>query len=172
MIGQMIAESLQISLRYAEKLAENVGPEKFGRLVFVDGQPIDSNHPTWVYGHLSLYSTRVISELGGDATPYLAPAAWTELFSHQSRCQDDPDGSIYPAKDDLVSTLLAGYRAAEQVLRATDDAAFEAPNPNEAMRNRFATIGGMHAFYTGGHMMIHMGQVSAWRRIMGLGSAM
>jgi hypothetical protein len=26
-------------------------------------------------------------------------------------------------------------------------------------------------FYVGGHMMLHLGQLSAWRRMMGLGAA-
>lgn len=172
MIGQMIAESLQISLRYAEKLAVGVTAEQFGRLIVIDGQPIDSNHPAWVYGHLSLYSSRIIGDLGGDPKPYTPSQDWVALFSHQSRCVDDPAGAIYPQKDLLVNAVLDGYRAAEQLLRATPDDVFAQPNPNEAMRGRLATMGSMHAFYTGGHIMIHMGQVSAWRRMAGLGSAM
>ena len=44
-------------------------------------------------------------------------------------------------------------------------------NPNERMRAKFPTNGAMLAFYVGGHFMLHMGQLSAWRRAVGLGPA-
>ena len=59
-----------------------------------------------------------------------------------------------------------------ETLAQTADEKFAEENRNERMRSRFSTVGAMHNFYTGGHFMIHMGQVSAWRRMMGLGSAM
>lgn len=171
MIGDMIADSLQISLRYAEMLAVGISASDFGKLARVDGRPIVSNHPAWVYGHLSLYAPRVITDLGGDASAIAVPEAWDGLFGPQSECQDDADGSIYPGKDQLVEQVLNGYRAAEAALRGADDGVFAQPNPNERMRSKFATLGGMENFYVGGHMMIHFGQVSAWRRMMGLGAA-
>jgi hypothetical protein len=39
------------------------------------------------------------------------------------------------------------------------------------MTELFPTIGSMQAFYVGGHMTFHLGQVSAWRRMQGLGPA-
>jgi hypothetical protein len=39
------------------------------------------------------------------------------------------------------------------------------------MRELFPTIGSVQAFYCGGHMMMHLGQMSAWRRMEGLGTA-
>lgn len=171
MIGQIISESLQISLRYAEKLAEDVPAGDFGKLARVDGHAIDSNNPAFVYGHLCIYAPRIISELGGDASQYAVDDAWNELFSPKAQCQDDPDCKIYPDKEVLVTRLINSYQAAMEILGATADSQFEQPNPNEPMRSKFATIGGMHSFYCGGHIMIHMGQISAWRRMMGLGSA-
>ena len=46
------------------------------------------------------------------------------------------------------------------------------PNPSGGrMTELFPTLGSMHAFYTGGHIMMHLGQISAWRRMQGLGAA-
>lgn len=172
MIGQMIAESLQISLRYAEMLATGIEAKDFGRLACVEGRPIDSNHPAWVYGHLCIYSPRVLDDLGVDSSAIQVPEKWQELFSPQGRCQDDPSGDLYPSKEVLVDQLLRGYRVVMETLAQTADEKFAEENRNERMRSRFSTVGAMHNFYTGGHFMIHMGQVSAWRRMMGLGSAM
>ena len=172
MIGDIIADTLQVSLRYAETLAVGIEPSDFGKLANVDGRQILSNHPAWVYGHLCLYAPRAITDLGGNAESVRVPEEWESLFGPKSDCQDDSKGTLYPPKDELVEKLMAGYRLASDVLRSTPDEAFGKENPNERMRAKFPTLGSMQAFYMGGHFMIHMGQVSAWRRMMGLGSAM
>ena len=59
----------------------------------------------------------------------------------------------------------------DALIEQAEDEVFQQQNPNEAMREKFATIGAMHGFYVGGHFMMHMGQMSAWRRMAGLGPA-
>jgi hypothetical protein len=39
------------------------------------------------------------------------------------------------------------------------------------MTELFPTLGSLYNFYVGGHMMMHLGQISTWRRMMGLGAA-
>ena len=57
-------------------------------------------------------------------------------------------------------------------LRSTPDETFDRPNPAEGrMRELFPTIGSVQTFYCGGHMMMHLGQLSAWRRMLGLSAA-
>ena len=141
MIGQMINEALQISLRYGEMLAADVEAKDFGRLAQVEGRVIDSNHPAWVYGHLCLYAPRVLEDLGVDASDIAVPDTWTVLFDQQSRCEDDSDGIRYPSKEELVDHFLKAYRRAGEVVLATPDSLFEVENPNERMRSRFATKG-------------------------------
>ena len=54
-----------------------------------------------------------------------------------------------------------------------DDETFLKPNPNEGrMKELFPTIGAAVTFYLGGHVQMHLGQISAWRRAMGLTAAM
>ena len=43
--------------------------------------------------------------------------------------------------------------------------------PNSGYFSKFPTAGAMLGFYVGGHFMIHIGQMSAWRRAVGLGPA-
>jgi hypothetical protein len=113
----------------------------------------------------------VVSELGGDATAIKPSSKFEALFSPSATCLDDPDGTLYPPMNEITEKFFAAHDAAIQTLLASDDALFTAENPNERMRTRFSTLGAMHAFYLGGHMMIHMGQFSAWRRALGLGAA-
>lgn len=167
----MIAASARLGLGYAERLLKDVTPEQFARYAKIGDTVIESNHPAFIYGHLSLYSSRIIDDLGGDARPFLPSAEFERLFSKDAKCVDDAGGSIYPAMSDVTSALLDGYRAAGDALENADDSLFEVENPNQAMRAKFPTKGAMHAFYIGGHFMFHMGQMSAWRRMMGLGPA-
>jgi hypothetical protein len=57
-------------------------------------------------------------------------------------------------------------------LRSTPDATFEQANPATGrMAQLFPTLGSVQAFYCGGHLMMHLGQMSTWRRIEGMGAA-
>jgi hypothetical protein len=85
---------------------------------------------------------------------------------------DDVDGDLYPPLDQVVAFFLEGHRMTMGALRSTPDATFDQPNPAEGrMKELFPTIGSAQAFYCGGHMMMHLGQMSAWRRMERLGAA-
>ena len=122
-------------------------------------------------GHLSLYPEVILQQLGVDADAVAAPEGFEAVFSKNASCVDDPSGTIYPSMDVIQETFFTGYRAVADALDQADDALFSKENPNEAMRSKFPTKGAALGFYVGGHFMMHMGQVSAWRRAMGLGPA-
>jgi hypothetical protein len=170
-IGPMIAASAHLGLGYAERLLKDVRADQFARFAWAGQTAIESNHPAFIYGHLSLYSSTVIKAVGGDATDFLPADRFQQLFSKDAKCVDDPDGSIYPPMDEVTAALLDGYRAAAAALEAAEDDVFVRENPNDRMRAKFPTNGAMLGFYVGGHFMFHMGQMSAWRRAVGLGPA-
>lgn len=167
-IGPMIAASAKLGLGYATRLMADIDASQFSSFARVGDQIVPSNHPAFVCGHLSIYPARIVKELGGDASAIEPSAEWLELFSPSATCVDDPNGTSHPGKAELVSVMTQNYEAAIAALEAASDDAFAPPNANEKMRSKFPTIGAMHAFYVGGHFMVHMGQVSAWRRMIGL----
>ncbi len=167
----MIAASAKRALGYSESLLNGVTPENYARFACVNGQSIESNHPAFVFGHLSLYFSRIVEQLGGDASSLIPTPAFEKVFSHTAKCVDDPDGTVYPPLDEIMERYFTGLNQAIAALETADDAQFDALNPSEPSRTKFPTIGAMHAFYVGGHIMLHLGQVSAWRRCIGLGSA-
>ena len=63
-IGNIIADTLELSLGYSERLLSGISPERFSRFADVGGVIIHSNHPCFIYGHLSLYAPRVTEQLG------------------------------------------------------------------------------------------------------------
>jgi hypothetical protein len=168
-LGNTIADSLDLTLGYAKRLRSGLTAERFARLAAPGGQTVDSNHPAFVYGHLSLYGSRIVEQLGGDAAAIKPSEKFAEVFSKDARCVDDPDGTIYPAMEEVLQVFDHGYDAALEALRAADDALLQQPNPLEGrMAELFPTLGSMHGFYVGGHAMMHLGQLSAWRRMEGL----
>lgn len=169
-LGNIIADSLQLSLNYGERLLKDVTPAQFARFACPGGQAIESNHPAFIYGHLSLYGPRILTQLGRTAP--VIPAGFEAVFSKDAKCTDDPTGTIYPAMGTVTQFFFDGYKAAAAALREVPDAALQQPNPLEGrMAELFPSLGSLQSFYCGGHLMMHLGQMSAWRRMAGLGAA-
>jgi hypothetical protein len=171
-LGSMIAANGDLCLGYAERLLKDIPLADFARFATLRGQVIESNHPAFIVGHLSLYGHSVVEHLGGPAAADSIPAGFEELFSKNATCQNDLDGTLYPDAEMVCDTFYGGYRQAVIALRASDDGAFAKDNPAQGpIKERFPTLGGMLSFYMSGHMMVHLGQLSAFRRMIGLGSA-
>lgn len=169
-LGNVIADSLGLSLGYADRLLEGISAARFPRFATVGGQVVESNHPAFVYGHLSLYAPKILHQIGAPA-PQI-PEGFELRFSKTAQCVDDPDLDLYPAMDEIVTFFHEGHRMVTGALRSTPDDVLQRPNPAEGrMKELFPTIGSVQAFYCGGHMMMHLGQVSAWRRMEGHGPA-
>ena len=170
-LGNTIADSLQLSLGYTERLMSGIDSSNFARFATPGGQSIESNHPAFILGHLSIYPPRILAQLGRDDLELTTPEGFQEVFSKDAKCVDDPEGSIYPAMAAVTEYYNMGYKNVLSALREASDTTLQQANPTETMAAKFPTLGSMHGFYVGGHMMMHLGQLSAWRRMAGLGSA-
>ncbi|MBM4023541.1 MAG: DinB family protein [Planctomycetes bacterium] len=169
-LGNVIADSLTVSLGYAERLLKGVAADQFARFAAPGGIIVESNHPAFIYGHLSLYAPKVLQQIGHPSP--VVPEHFGLVFSKDATCRDDPDGDLYPPMDEVLGFFREGYRMVTGGLRSCGDEMFAQPNPAEGrMREMFPTIGSVQAFYCGGHMMMHLGQMSGWRRMGGLGAA-
>ena len=171
-IGTIIAASGSLGLMYAERIVAGIRPESFARLAAPGGTTIQSNHPAFVFGHLNLYPHRIMNALKLPPGPTAYPATYEALFKNGQPCLDDPKGNIYPPMKELVDLFSNAYKAAIAAVSAAPDNILTAPNPAEGrMRELFPTIGAALTFYLGGHVQNHFGQLSAWRRMMGLPAA-
>ena len=101
------------------------------------------------------------------------PAAWDDLFKAGVECRDDADGRLYPSLAEVSGKYFQGFDAALAALMAADDKALLEPNPAEGRFRELFPLK-VHAinFVFGPRPMSHFGQISAWRRMMGLASAM
>ena len=124
------------------------------------------NHPAWSLGHLASASVGVLKALGHDAS---LPDGWGDAFKTGGIPSHDP--SVFPSKDELLSTLESLHDRVSAVVTAADPATLATPHPHEGTRKYFPTIGDMVVFLMTSHEMDHLGQLAAWRRAMGLGPA-
>jgi hypothetical protein len=154
---------------YAEKLLAGVTQESAARFARPGEIEIKSNHPAFILGHLSLYPIRTMQylELPPGPTPF--PPHYESLFKFGVECQDDPEGTIYPPLSELRTRFFESYQTAIGAIESVPDEGFEKPNPAEGrLREMFPTIGAALNFYHVGHVQVHLGQFSAWRRGMGM----
>lgn len=171
--SQIILTPASLARWYAEKLLVGIEPTIASRKPrHPDGSVIDTNHPVFILGHLSLYPERIVRMLGGDPASAAAPSAWSDLFKAGSPCHDDPEGKIYPAFGEVVPVFHRTLHAAADVVAGVKDEALLGVTTDEKARERFPTVGSLANFLLNDHVMMHMGQISVWRRCFGLPAAM
>ena len=160
----------RLTRHYGEALLKGIRAEDFARLA----KGVASNHPAWAYGHLAIYPDMAIFPLIGRADLVEPFDDFRALFgARTTECRDDPDGSIYPAMEAITARYFKRTDAALAVVAELDEAALAAPAPaDHFLADRISNIGGILNFMLNDHAMLHFGQVSAWRRAMGLGPCM
>ena len=159
-----VLPGLRLGLGYADALTKSIPAESFASF-----PAKDVVCPAFYMGHLAIYPHRALAMLGRGDLTVPNPAGWDDRFKAGVEAQPGD----YPSKDAIMSHFMAGYRAVAKALEAAPDSVFSEENPAEGrFREMFPTKGGAITFLCIGHVQMHLGQVSTWRRVMGLGSAM
>lgn len=160
------------TLGYAEQLIKGIDPATAARFPRFGSTVITTNHPVFVYGHLAIYPKRMLELVGKDPSAVTPPESYTRLFTAGVECVDDIDAKVYPKLGEVFGNYSAWSKIAVESLAGVGDEALSKENPNEKMRAAFPTVGGVLLFLLNNHPMMHLGQVSAWRRCYGLPAAM
>ncbi len=168
-IGPLLASTAAVTLAYAERVLKGIPAEQAACFARPGGVTVQSNHPVFILGHLSLYPARVLAHLGQGPGAAGVPAGWDDRFRNGVECRDDPQGHIYPRLAAVSEFFFRSYAEAARAISAAHDEVLLAANPSEGrMRELFPKLGAMLSFYLSGHPQQHLGQLSAWRRAMGL----
>ena len=157
----LVLPSYNFNLVYAQKLVADVPDEQ------MCAQPVPGrvmNHPAFVLGHLAWASENGVKLLGEESA---GAAEWRELFG--TGATPLSDRSRYPAKAALLQRLEEAHARLAAALGKATHAALDQPAP-ERMRGRFPTVRHMLVGLTTSHEAAHLGQLSAWRRALGLPS--
>ena len=149
------------NLRVARAMVDDLTPEQM-----VEQPHGVVNHPAWSLGHLVMTADGLAGLLGLDPE---APEGWATVFATGGIPAGDP--SLFPAKRELLDALASQHERVGAAVERADPAWFATPNPDERRRRRFPTVGDVAVFLMTSHEMLHLGQIAAWRRAMGLGPA-
>ena len=149
------------NLSNAEKLVNDVSPEQMAQQ---PGGVI--NHPAWSLGHLVVSADHLGQLLGLESS---LPEGWDKTFATGG--VPSANGADYPSKEEILDALKTQHARNTEAFKQADVSTFSNPHPNEKTRAYFPTIGDMVIFMMTSHEMDHLGQIAAWRRAMGLGSA-
>lgn len=144
---------------YAARLVGDLAPGQFL------AQPVAGrilNHPAWVFSHLNIY-TRICTAMLR-AEPFADPI--DAKYGQKSECSLDP--TDYIPGPDLLASYGGLHAEAEHALTGAPDHVFAASNPLERWRAMNPTIGDMIVTLMVKHESAHLGQLSAWRRALGL----
>lgn len=148
------------NLDYAKRLTKDLPAEKWAF------QPAPkTNHAAWVIGHLAASADLTLTFVGQPST---APKDWEKLFGWNS--SPSPDAKLYPAGATLIKALEDYHAQVAAAVQKVPAADFAKPFPIEAWRSFAPTIGDAFFIMLGSHENIHLGQLSAWRRVQGLPS--
>jgi hypothetical protein len=161
--GAMIADAADVSQRYAKRLLVGIPADRFARFAAPGRQVVESNHPAFILGHLSLYPANVVRLLGLDIATVVA------LFSKDAKCQDDAHGIIYPSMQEVSRVFFSTYEIALSAMRDASDSQLTVENPVDTpLKQVCTTLGSLLGFYLTGHVATHLGQFSTWRRMEGM----
>ena len=97
------------------------------------------------------------------------PEGWSETFKPGG--EPLGDASAYPSKAELLGALKARHARNTEAVKSLAVSRFAEPHLDEGARKYFPTLGDMIIFLMTSHEMDHLGQIAAWRRAMGPGSA-
>ncbi len=121
------------------------------------------NHPAWILGHLIYSADRASLMLG---QPSSLSAEWNEKFAGQSK--PTTVRAEYPSKDELMRRLDEGFARVRREIDAAAPEVFTQPFTRPGMKDALPTIKDALGFMLTGHLAVHLGQLSTWRRLIGL----
>lgn len=148
-----------LNLAYAKRLVADIPEDKMA----VQPAP-GMNHAAWVLGHLACTADMLGGMLGLAA---VCPDDWPALFDWSSSPTSDASG--YPSKATLLQALEDAHAAIAAALPDVAEARWQEATPLEAVRSFLPTQGDCFVFVMAAHEMMHLGQLSAWRRVQGMG---
>lgn len=144
---------------YADRLVSDLADDAW------TAQPIAGrtlNHPAWIFSHLNVYAPI--------CTALSTGAAFHDPLDHpygqKSEVSHDP--AVYPPPGRLREDYARLHAEAEHALNDAPELFLLAVNPLERWRSVHPTVGDMLVTLMVKHESGHLGQLSAWRRAMGL----
>ena len=164
---ESIIVQYDFNLKYASALVHDL---KEDQMTIIPANGLD-NHPAFTLGHLVSGSALLAEDLGA---AFEMPGDWVDLFLRKGPGdprKPNPDKSKYPSKHLLLRELEDQHNKVKNLLNNIDKKKL-----SENIQWRFSiympTLLDIIVFMCVNHEAMHLGQLAAWRRAMGLNSAL
>ena len=119
------------------------------------------NDPLWVIGHLTVVCQNIAGAIG---TPPWLPDGFTRRFETGSV----PVADLYETKETALARLADAQGRITRAVEGLNEAQLSQPFPDPSLLDVFPTIRHALTQILVGHTAYHVGQVSIWRKAMGL----
>jgi len=160
-LSAVISTQTRFMPTFAHMLCDDIDDSKFA-----DRMNTTINHPAFVLGHISYYAGVCIEMLGASV---VFDEGEAELYRGGVECSDD--ATKYPDKDSCLEHFESRCNEAAAFIESCEPDVLERSAKDTPFAERFATLGQVASFMLMGHPSFHLGQISGWRRIAGMGSA-
>ncbi len=158
---EYLLRAATVNIDYAKKLVADLPDERMAE------QPAPGmNHAAWVLGHLTFVADSMIRLFD---QPHGMPKEWVELFNLASK--PTSDRQRYPSKAALLEAYEKAYARLAEAVKTASPEALERELPNPKLRPMLPTVGVAMVHVLASHHGLHLGQLSAWRRALGLPQA-
>ena len=144
---------------YANKLVADLADEQM-----IHQPAANTNHPAWVLRHLHAYREVIIALLAGDNPDDPKDHRFGMLSKPEA------DAGLYGSKAEILADFNAAGAGVLEELQARGLEAMTAPMPIQRWTEPFPRIGDAMGYVMLCHEGVHLGQLSAWRRVQGLPS--
>ena len=161
-IAECLIHCLRVTVAYGDKLTTDIPAEEFAHIPHPG-----MNHPAFCIGHLSLYPNELLRLLGRQKL-IIDKEGFLSVFRSGTQCVEQ-DGR-YPPKQDIVDFYLERHYVLSDAIADVGDELLDLMErpPHSSFKRWFPTAGAALVYYLNNHHMQHLGQLSAWRRVMGL----
>ena len=157
----MLLEAIHVNqflVGFGQQLVREIPDERMTE------QPLPGvNHPAWILGHLALTADGVGEAFGGQKT---LPPEWRTLLGQGSKPLSLRNN--YPSKSELLRAFEECHQRLRERVAAAGPDVLSQPTTNPRARDAFPTWKELAVFILTGHVGVHLGQLSAWRRMIGL----
>ena len=151
------------NLDYGQKLVADLDQDQMILQPAPEGEAA-SNHPAWVLSHLNVYMPLVSEALKGKS--------FEDPKDHEFGMQSKPlsDASVYAPKEKLIGDFVAYHEQVIGQLESADDSVLATEIQLPRWQPVMPTVGVVLPYLLCNHENLHLGQISAWRRIQGMPS--
>lgn len=127
-------------------------------------RPAPMNHPAWIFSHLNVYLPVMAALLRGQ--PFDDPKF--HPFGMQSK--PETDRNLYPNPAELLKVFVKGHEELAGLLGTATEATLNQPVLLPRWKEIMPKVGIALPYLLLVHENQHLGQLSAWRRVLGLPS--